>query len=233
VIERVVVTGAAGRIGAATVEAFQELGGEVIGIDIVADVPGDDGLQMDIGDPDCGERLLAHLDGRPVDLLVNNAALGYDRDALSATAADFDDLMAVNLRAPLLLATALHQSLSSRSGSVVNVSSVHAVSTSARASLYAASKGGLAALTRALAVEWAPEVRVNCILPGAVDTPMLSDGLIRAGVSLEDFSARQPMKRVGQPAEIADAVVFLATNTYITGSSLVIDGGVTAHLSSE
>jgi NAD(P)-dependent dehydrogenase (short-subunit alcohol dehydrogenase family) len=113
------------------------------------------------------------------------------------------------------------------------VSSVHAVATSAPVSVYAASKGGLVSLTRALAIEWGPEVRVNCVLPGAVDTPMLTDGLARAGRSLESFGAALPIGRVGQPQEIADAIVFLASNPYVTGASLVIDGGATARLSTE
>ena len=91
---------------------------------------------------------------------------------------------------------------------MVNVASVHAVATSARVSVYAASKGGLVSLTRALALEWAPEVRVNCVLPGAVDTEALADGLSRADATLAAFAERTPSKRVGHPSDIAQAVVF-------------------------
>jgi NAD(P)-dependent dehydrogenase (short-subunit alcohol dehydrogenase family) len=146
---------------------------------------------------------------------------------------EFDRIMAVNLRAPFLVSAALYPALRASSGSIVNVSSVHAVATSAPVSVYAASKGGLASLTRALAVEWGPEVRVNCVLPGAVDTPMLTEGLARAGRDLESFGAAMPIGRVGRPGEIADAVVFAAINHYLTGASLIVDGGATARLSTE
>ncbi len=144
-IERVVVTGAQGGIGSACVDAFRDLGAEVIGVDRVEG--SSDDLRLDISDPDCGSRVLAHLADRPVDVLVNNAAVGYSNDAVDTDAAQFDRLMAVNLRAPFLLSAALYPSLRQRSGSVVNVSSVHAVATSSHVSVYAASKGGLVALT--------------------------------------------------------------------------------------
>ncbi len=225
------VTGAQGGIGSACVDAFRDLGAEVIGVDRVEG--SSDDLRLDISDPDCGSRVLAHLADRPVDVLVNNAAVGYSNDAVDTDAAQFDRLMAVNLRAPFLLSAALYPSLRQRSGSVVNVSSVHAVATSSHVSVYAASKGGLVALTRALALEWAPEVTVNCVLPGAVDTDMLNDGLLRAGATLESFAERTPSKRVAQPSEIAQAVVFLATNRFTTGAALVVDGGASARLSTE
>lgn len=231
-IERVVVTGALGGIGGACVDAFRALGADVVTVDIAAS-SGEGHLRLDVGDPDCGTQLLSHLQGRPVDVLVNNAALGFSAEAVDTDATAFDRLMAVNLRAPFLLATALHPTLRERSGAVVNVSSVHAVATSSRVSVYAASKGGLVSLSRALALEWAPEVRVNCLLPGAVDTAMLSDGLLRAGTTLEEFGQVTPAKRVAQPDEIAEAVVFLATNKYTTGASLIVDGGASARLSTE
>jgi NAD(P)-dependent dehydrogenase (short-subunit alcohol dehydrogenase family) len=76
-------------------------------------------------------------------------------------------------------------------------------------------------------------VRVNCILPGAVDSAMLADGLRRSGKTIETFGEKLAVGRVGSPEEIADAVVFLATNPYLTGASLIIDGGATARLSTE
>jgi NAD(P)-dependent dehydrogenase (short-subunit alcohol dehydrogenase family) len=232
VIERVVVTGALGGIGSACVDAFRALGAEVVGVDI-SPSPDEDHLKLDLGDPDCGARLLTHLRGRSVDVLVNNAAVGYSAAAVDTDAEAFDRLLAINLRAPFLLATALYPTLRDRSGVVVNVSSVHAVATSNRVSIYAASKGGLVSLTRALALEWAPEVRVNCLLPGAVDTAMLSDGLLRAGTTLQEFGEATPAKRVARPEEMAEAVVFLATNQFTTGASLVVDGGASARLSTE
>jgi NAD(P)-dependent dehydrogenase (short-subunit alcohol dehydrogenase family) len=193
----------------------------------------DDNLVLDLGDPDCGTRLADYVAERRIDVLVNNAAIGHARPATETQVEEFDRIIAVNLRAPFLLSAALYPSLRASSGSIVNVSSVHAVATSAPVSVYAASKGGLASLTRSLAIEWGPEVRVNCVLPGAVDTPMLVEGLTRAGKTLESFGASLPLGQVGQSEDIADAIVFLATNRYLTGASLIIDGGATAKLSTE
>jgi len=124
------------------------------------------------------------------------------------------------------------------------VSSVHAVQTSANIAAYAASKGGLLALTRAMAIEFAPDnVRVNAILPGAVDTPMLRAGMDRGHVGdgniherLENLARKTVNGRVGQPREIASAIYFLADSnqsSFMTGQALVVDGGATARLSTE
>lgn len=232
-IERAVVTGASGGIGAACVAMFHASGAEVVGVDTTPTSTADDHVVLDLANPDCGIELLETLAGRAVDVLVNNAAIGLNRDALETDSSDFDHVIAVNLRAPFLLAKALHPTLSARRGSIVNVASVHAVATSHAVSVYAASKGGLVSLTRALALEWAPEVRVNCVLPGAVATQMLDDGLVGTAASIESLGSKHPMERVGRPDEIAEGVVFLATNRFTTGTTLIVDGGATARLSTE
>ena len=232
-IRRVVVTGASSGIGAACVELFQAEGAEVLGLDISDSSSAEDHLEIDLALPDCGERLLRFCGDRHVDVLVNNAGIGLDREAVQTSVNEFDHVIGVNLRAPFLLSSALRPFLAARSGAIVNVSSVHAVATSAMVSVYAASKGGLVALTRALALEWAPEIRVNAVLPGAVDTAMLSDGLFRTDSSMSDLARRHPLDRVGLPEEIAEAVVFLAGSEFTTGAALTIDGGATARLSTE
>jgi NAD(P)-dependent dehydrogenase (short-subunit alcohol dehydrogenase family) len=124
------------------------------------------------------------------------------------------------------------------------VSSVHAVATSVEIAAYAASKGGSLALTRAMALEFARDgVRVNAVLPGAVDTPMLHAGLMRghvAGGTLEermaDLAGRTVMGRIGAPEEIARTILFLADSTqssFMTGQSVIVDGGATCRLSTE
>jgi NAD(P)-dependent dehydrogenase (short-subunit alcohol dehydrogenase family) len=121
---------------------------------------------------------------------------------------------------------------------------VHAVQTSANISAYAASKGGLLALTRAMAIEFAADnIRVNAILPGAVDTPMLRAGLGRGHVSggdiqtrLDNLARKTVNGRVGRPEEIAHAIYFLADETqssFMTGQAMIVDGGATARLSTE
>jgi NAD(P)-dependent dehydrogenase (short-subunit alcohol dehydrogenase family) len=128
--------------------------------------------------------------------------------------------------------------------SIVNIGSVHAYATSRNISAYAASKGALLAFTRALALEFIDDgIRVNCVVPGAVNTNMLVEGLTRANdgfettqVMLDRLGLRHPIKRVGEPAEIANLIYFLTDNTqsaYITGQSFVIDGGALTQLSTE
>lgn len=232
-IERVVVTGASSGIGAACVEMFQAEGSHVVGVDLAKSSNADDHLQLDLATPDCGGQLTHFLDGRPVDGLVNNAAIALDKAATDISASDFDLLYQVNLRAPLLLAAALRSSLAEKRGFVVNVASIHAVATSHLVSAYAATKGGLVSLTRALAIEWGPEVRVNAVLPGAIETDMLVSGLSRTRFSLEDQSSKHPLRRVGNPNEIAESIRFLGSNRFITGATLCVDGGATAQLSTE
>ena len=153
--------------------------------------------------------------------------------------------MASNLRSVFLSAKLAYPLLQNRGGgAVVNVSSVHAVATSKDIAAYAASKGGLLALTRAMAIEFAEDnVRVNAILPGAVDTPMLRAGLNRdhAGSGtmqsrLENLARRTVSGKVGRPEEIAQAIYFLADeeqSSFMTGQAMIVDGGATARLSTE
>jgi glucose 1-dehydrogenase len=153
--------------------------------------------------------------------------------------------MASNLRSVFLGVKLAHPLLKAgNSASIVNVSSVHAIQTSANIAAYAASKGGLLALTRAMAIEFASDnIRVNAILPGAVDTPMLRAGLGRGHVGgsdvqerLDNLARKTVNGKVGQPEEIAHAIYFLADNeqsSFMTGQALVVDGGATARLSTE
>jgi NAD(P)-dependent dehydrogenase (short-subunit alcohol dehydrogenase family) len=153
--------------------------------------------------------------------------------------------MASNLRSVFLGSKLAYPLLKSDGGgAIVIVSSVHAVATSANIAAYAASKGGLLALTRAMAIEFAPdEIRVNAILPGAVDTPMLRAGFNRAHVGsgdmherLENLARKTVNGRIGEPEEIANSIYFLADNnqsSFMTGQALIVDGGATCRLSTE
>jgi NAD(P)-dependent dehydrogenase (short-subunit alcohol dehydrogenase family) len=152
--------------------------------------------------------------------------------------------MSNNLRSVFLGVQLAYPLLRVRRGAIVNVSSVHAIATSCNIAAYAASKGALLALTRAMALEFGPDgVRVNAILPGAVDTGMLRAGLNRGHVSGMDpedlvrgLGKRHVMGRVGKPEEIGKAILFLADNersSFMTGQALVVDGGATARLSTE
>lgn len=245
------VTGAAGGIGRAVVRVFAESGWCVIGVDrnpFGEEFPQDGHfIQANNADPEQIREIYRQVGKFTtcLDALVNNAAVQIAKPLLETTLEEWDLVMVSNLRPAFLHAQLAHPLLKAAGhGAIVNVSSVHAVQTSANISAYAASKGGLLALTRAMAIEFASDnIRVNAILPGAVDTPMLRAGLQRghlAGQSmldrLENLANKTVNGRVGQPQEIAHAVYFLADGTqssFMTGQSIIVDGGATARLSTE
>ncbi|NMB68359.1 MAG: SDR family oxidoreductase [Chloroflexi bacterium] len=245
------ITGAAGGIGRACVQLFTENGWCVIGVDR-ADFGGGfpaNGLfiRADISRPEeihlIYERASAFTDS--LDAVVNNASIQVNKPMLEISVEEWDLVMASNLRSAFLGVKLAYPLLKARGGgAIVNTSSVHAVATSVNITAYAASKGGLLALTRAMAIEFAPDnIRANAVLPGAVDTPMLRDGLGRGhlgGTSiterLDNLARKTVNGRIGTPEEIAHAIYFLADGTqssFMTGQALVVDGGATARLSTE
>lgn len=247
----ILITGAAGGIGRATVALFAQKGWRVIGVDrneFGSDFP-EAGLfiQSDISRAEDMESIFENAKGYTdsLDALVNNAALQVAKPLVQTTVEEWDAVMAANLRSVFLGVKLAHPLLKSGGGgAIVNVSSVHAVQTSANIAAYAASKGGLLALTRAMAIEFAPDnIRVNAILPGAVDTPMLRAGLGRGHVGsgdvqerLDNLARKTVNGRVGSPEEIAHAIYFLADNeqsSFMTGQAMIVDGGATARLSTE
>jgi NAD(P)-dependent dehydrogenase (short-subunit alcohol dehydrogenase family) len=243
----VLVTGAAGGVGLATLAAFRAQGWTVAGADRVIPPTGVEADRFDVLDltaPGSVERLIEGVGrgfGR-LDALVNNAAVQIAKPLVDTTEAEWDETMDANVRMAFRTMRAAYPILAVARGSVVNVSSVHAVATSRSIAAYAASKGALVALTRAAALEFAEHgVRVNAVLPGAVDTPMLRRSMearidMTVDEALADLAARTPLGAIGRPEEIAEAIVFLADSTrssFITGQLLTADGGATARLSTE
>ena len=247
----VLITGAGGGVGYATLCVFAGCGWRAIGVDrrafdkpvpanglaIQADISIEKNLQ------DVYEKVRTF---SPVlDAVINNAAIQIPKPLIETSAEEWDEVMANNLRSVFLGAKLAYPMLKAAGGgAIVNVSSVHAVSTSANIASYAASKGGLLALTRAMAIEFAADnIRVNAILPGAVDTPMLRASMARGNMEgadlrdrLENLARKTVNGRVGQPEEIARSIYFLADNTqssFMTGQALIVDGGATARLSTE
>ena len=245
----VIITGVLGGIGLATAQLFKHQGWTVVGVDFKqpADAPVgvDCFLQADVADPAAWEQIGQQVTERfsAVQGLVNNAAIQICKPLVQTTPEEWDRVMSVNLRSVYLGVRQLYPLLMAEGGAIVNVSSVHAVATSTQIAAYAASKGGMVALTRAMALELGPSIRVNAVLPGAVDTPMLRAGLDRGHVEGETGEAlvaalgrKHVMGRVGQPTEIAESIVFLIDNersSFMTGHALVIDGGATVRLSTE
>jgi 3-oxoacyl-[acyl-carrier protein] reductase len=166
-------------------------------------------------------------------ILVNNAATTHfvafpDLEGMKEEY--WDDIYAVNVKGSFFCARAAAPEIKkSGGGAIVNVASVAGLVGLKNRAAYSASKGAVIALTRALAVDHVGDgIRVNAVCPGTIDTPWVQRLVADAGESLDALRARQPMGRLGTPDEVADAVLYLATATFATGTILTVDGGLTA-----
>ncbi|MCQ2028220.1 SDR family oxidoreductase [Stutzerimonas zhaodongensis] len=189
-------------------------------------------IAADVGEPANCYRLIEQAVeqmGR-LDILVNNAGVQKHAAFLDASEADYNQVLNVNLRGPFFLAQAFARHLrdSGRGGRIINNSSVHEELPFPNFSAYCASKGGLKMLTRNMAIELAPlGITVNNVAPGAIETP-INQALMNQPEKLESLLDNIPAKRLGQPHDVAGAVAFLASDDadYVTGTTLVIDGGL-------
>ena len=168
---------------------------------------------------------------RHIDILVNSAGVYAEQRLENMTEADYDAIMDTNVKGTLLLTQACLP-LMFGGGSIVNIASDAGVSGNYGCVVYCASKGAVVALTRALALDLAPAIRVNCICPADVDTPLLARQLVDAngGYTLADMAAAYPLGRIGRAEEIAHAICSVASpaNSFMTGSIITVDGGITA-----
>ncbi|MFC1574560.1 SDR family NAD(P)-dependent oxidoreductase [Gemmatimonadota bacterium] len=167
-----------------------------------------------------------------IDILFNNAGVLYAGTVTECTEEEWDDTIDSSLKGAFLMSKyALPSMIERGSGSIIHTSSGWGILGGARAAAYCAAKGGLVVMTKAMAIDHGPHgIRVNCVCPGDVDTPMLPDDAKKRGLSWEDYMAGasdRPLGRVGTPEEIARAVLFLASDdsSFITGEALVVDGG--------
>jgi NAD(P)-dependent dehydrogenase (short-subunit alcohol dehydrogenase family) len=246
-----IVTGSANGIGEATAHRFAQEGASVVLVDIddrgtaVAEavrasggsaefIRADVAVELDVADA-IGRTI--ELYGR-LDTVVNNAAMTLPKGFLATSPSEWDRVQAVNLRSVYLFlrAAAPHMSLDGQ-GSFVNVASFHASATIENFSAYAAAKSAVVGLTRSAALDLAPSgVRVNAVCPGIIATKMWQawlDEVDDVPATVAEVERLQPLGRVGQPREVAQAILFLASSeaSYITGTTLYVDGGVTARLS--
>lgn len=236
----VVITGAAGGIGAALCRRMRTEGYLVIGIDREPSPGADVDLRMDLRDSEqltgVGRQL-----GRDYALkaVVHNAAVQTLAGTGETSLADWTDALRVNVLAADALVAGTSTSLAANDGSVVVVSSVHARATTGGLTAYATTKAALEGWVRSAALDLGPAIRVNAVAPGAIDTAKLSEGFARWGESAEERKSvlreRTALGRIGEPADVAGAVAFLIGEDarFITGSVLVVDGGATARLGSE
>lgn len=230
------ITGAAKRLGAVTVRALHQQGYKVIihyhtsADEALAlahelnDMRADSAaaLRQDLADAHAGPATITRAVGvwQRLDLLVNNASV-FDRTPIDAVdVASWDRIHAINVRAPYFLSISAAPFLRSTSGSIVNIADIHAERPRSQYSTYCVSKAGLVAITRALALDFAPAIRVNCVAPGAILWAASED----AGIQARTVQAT-PLQRQGEPADIAEAVCYLARARFVTGQVINVDGG--------
>lgn len=238
--QQAIVTGAGSGIGEAIAAALLDEGATVIGVRrsdrasrMLAGRERYRQVVADVSDEAAVERLVAACAATgPIAHVFNAAGIGSTTVAADTPLEVWDRVMDVNARGTFLMCKhAIPVMAAHGGGSVVNIGSIAALVGLPRRAAYAASKGAVVALTRALAIDHVREgVRVNCVCPGTIDTPWIDRLVDDAGESLEELRARQPMGRFGTAGEVATAALYLAgaDAAFTTGTVLTVDGGMTA-----
>jgi NAD(P)-dependent dehydrogenase (short-subunit alcohol dehydrogenase family) len=244
-----VVTGAGGGIGRATAEALAREAAKVALVDIkqelldeavgaIAAAGGEAiGIRADVSNVDDARRIadqtVAAFGG--IDILVNNAAIEIYGTVVDTPEDEWDRVVAVNLRGVYLMSRFCIPSMAARGGgSVVHLASVQAFTCLPRSAAYVATKGAVVALTRAMALDHAHEkVRVNCVCPGSIETPLLREAAEQEAnpeAMFAEWGRRHPIGRIGKPQEVAEVILFLASDqsSFVTGSPYLVDGALSA-----
>ena len=233
-----IVTGGAQGIGEACIRRFAREGAQLV----IADIDDSRGATLatelgalyvhcDVGDKAQVDALVAQTMaafGR-IDVLVNNAGIFRAADFLEMTEADFDAVLRINLKGSFLVGQAVAREMAKAGkGSIVNMSSVNGTLAIPTIASYNVSKGGINQLTRVMALALADKgIRVNAVAPGTIATELASKAVLTSEEAKARILSRTPMKRLGEPSEIADTVAYLASDaaSYITGEIVVVDGG--------
>jgi NAD(P)-dependent dehydrogenase (short-subunit alcohol dehydrogenase family) len=239
-----IVTGGAQGIGEACIRRFARENAKVV----IADIDDARGTALaselvhcDVGDKAQVDALVAQTMAAYgcIDVLVNNAGIFKAADFLDVSEADFDAVLRINLKGSFLVGQAVAREMakaearpsisgSESRGSIINMSSVNAVLTIPTIASYNVSKGGINQLTRVMALALADKgIRVNAVAPGTIATELAAKAVLTSEEAKAKIMSRTPMKRLGQPSEIADTVAYLASDaaSYITGEIVVVDGG--------
>jgi NAD(P)-dependent dehydrogenase (short-subunit alcohol dehydrogenase family) len=238
------VTGAGSGLGRATALRFGKEGARVACVDVAADAAektaqsliagGGEaiGLAADVTDEAACARMVESTVTRfgPLTTLVNSAGVRPERRDPTPSLSDWERVVNINLTGTYLASRAALPALAATgNGSITNLASIFGLVGGATGPSYAASKGAITNLTRQMALEWAPRVRVNCVCPGVIETPMTAE--LRSDPAWADaVLKRYPLGRFGRPEEIAAAILFLASDEagFVTGIALPVDGGYTA-----
>jgi NAD(P)-dependent dehydrogenase (short-subunit alcohol dehydrogenase family) len=232
-----VITGAAGGIGAATADRFEREGAIVVGVDLREHSVGSLSISADITSEDAVVSMYAAARERfgRIDVLFNNAGISPTDDAsvLETALEAYERVQATNLRSVFLCCKhGIPHLLESGGGSVINTASFVAVMGSATSQIsYTASKGGVLAMSRELGVQFAKQgVRVNALCPGPVDTPLLRELYASDPAAAQRRLVHVPMGRFAEATEIANAVLFLASDesSYVNATEFLVDGGISA-----
>jgi NAD(P)-dependent dehydrogenase (short-subunit alcohol dehydrogenase family) len=225
------ITGAASGLGEACAELFRAEGATVVGLDLKGVE-----LDVDVRDEDAvasavGEVMARH--GR-LDAVLNGAGVAGGGPVHQLAAEEWDRVLGVNLKGTFLVCKhALRPMMEQRSGSIINFASVEGIEGTEGGSAYNASKGGVVLLTKNMAIDYGRlGIRVNCICPGFIETPMFRSVMDSGGMARykDEYRRHHKLGRFGRPSEIAGAALFLASDdaSFVTGHALVVDGGFTA-----
>lgn len=165
-----------------------------------------------------------------VDIVINSAGIYREQWLELVTEAEYQEIMDINVKGTLFLCQVMLPLMTEHGSVIINIASDAGLAGNYGCPVYCASKGAVVSLTRALALDYAPRVRVNCVCPGDVATPLVDRQLAASEYTLEEMAEPYPLGRIGQPPEIAHVICSLASpmNSYMTGSIVTVDGGLTA-----
>lgn len=239
----VLVTGSSGGLGIEICKKFNKKNYIVLGADIVRT---DNQYinyfyEMNISNENHVETLVDDIKTKynRLDCLINNAGMAIYKSILETTIDDVNDVINSNLVGLFLLSKHLYPLLNNVNGNIVNIGSVHSISTSNNIAIYSATKSAIVGVTKNMAIEFGPNIRVNCVSPGAVNTSMLQNGLARNSSDVSEnlikLKNSSCINRISEPDDIADIVYFVSSKyaKSITGANIIADNGVSVKLASE